>query len=464
MINQQASKTVILTGATGFIGSYLLRDLVRAGDTVICLARSQKEKFAQERVWQALATHERLPAVFFDQEELHQLFFGESIESGRVRVVEADLRLLGEEVKRGETPEVNRLEGELRQTLSALGVKQVDSAIFAAAALGMREEERSNAELVNVFASQGLTEVLQRLTVPSFDGSNSISIGQIDVIGTAYMWGKGEPQAAALFEAELQAWKEAGLIPNPYVETKHRQARRILEFGWTTGIPVNFHLPSIVAGELSRTGFGLNAFINFAQRKRIIEGLQRALVPLGLPIPFPGDPKATIDIVDVEDVTGRIIRELHRPSRSREGRLIYHTHPQPAELGELMSQVLAHFGYRESFMDGVSFIPAETIGELLEELGKSVPVVGSQCRRLEGVMRRFLGDLEPLLYVLSPETFPVCGYKHSFRDCPAVKQLLKPEAGEQFTLIDEQYLRWRYPVAGPQGKEDLGNNYGPERR
>ena len=42
--------TIFLTGATGLIGSYLLKILLNNGHKVFCLARTKKNKPAKQRV------------------------------------------------------------------------------------------------------------------------------------------------------------------------------------------------------------------------------------------------------------------------------------------------------------------------------------------------------------------------------------------------------------------------------
>lgn len=54
MKNPPDKPTVFLTGATGLVGSYLLKILLKKGHKVYCLARPKKEKTAQQRIAEVL--------------------------------------------------------------------------------------------------------------------------------------------------------------------------------------------------------------------------------------------------------------------------------------------------------------------------------------------------------------------------------------------------------------------------
>jgi phthiocerol/phenolphthiocerol synthesis type-I polyketide synthase E len=52
-----AAREVLLTGATGFLGIYLLRDLLAAGHTVHCLVRAENREEGRNRLLHGLAAH-----------------------------------------------------------------------------------------------------------------------------------------------------------------------------------------------------------------------------------------------------------------------------------------------------------------------------------------------------------------------------------------------------------------------
>ena len=51
--------STVLTGATGYLGSYACHLLLEAGERVTCLIRARDPKHARERIWQSLS----LPSV-----------------------------------------------------------------------------------------------------------------------------------------------------------------------------------------------------------------------------------------------------------------------------------------------------------------------------------------------------------------------------------------------------------------
>ncbi|MFZ5799762.1 MAG: SDR family oxidoreductase, partial [Candidatus Omnitrophota bacterium] len=78
---------VLLTGATGFLGSFLARELLDRGYRIFALARGKGEKSAKERVHDALR--------FVYEKEWKARFISDNVE-----VIEGDITSAGLGIKR----------------------------------------------------------------------------------------------------------------------------------------------------------------------------------------------------------------------------------------------------------------------------------------------------------------------------------------------------------------------------
>ncbi|MFB8005702.1 thioester reductase domain-containing protein [Nocardia sp. NPDC056000] len=65
-----AARSVLLTGATGFLGAFLLRELLAAGLTVLCLVRADSVEAGRERLRANLATYDLTAAIAMERIEI----------------------------------------------------------------------------------------------------------------------------------------------------------------------------------------------------------------------------------------------------------------------------------------------------------------------------------------------------------------------------------------------------------
>jgi len=197
---------VFLTGGTGFLGSHIAVELLRAGYHVCLLARPNKRSSAEERV-------ARLMDWFGLDCALRQ----------KLRVVSGAIEL----------PSLG-LSSEVRVSL----LKNVDEIIHCASNTSFSERKRPEVEAANIV---GLSNIL------SFAAESGCSF--FHHVSTAFVAGKKD----GLCCEELV---DLGEFNNVYEETKARGERMAWDFCRREGIRLSIYRPSIIYGD-SRTGRSL---------------------------------------------------------------------------------------------------------------------------------------------------------------------------------------------------------------
>ncbi len=200
---------ILLTGATGFLGSHLMAALLRRGKPLSVLARSSRGLSAVQRIGRLLDWFE---------------------------------------IDQGERAGLEIIEGRVDQAGFGMGSDffsglrgRFGSIIHSASDTSFSERKRAAIERANI---QGLQNVLELAA----GGCRSFHY-----ISTAYTAGK----RAGLCREELVA---ADFFHNPYEATKYRAERMAGEHCRREGIRLSIHRPSIVYGD-SRSGrtFRFNA-------------------------------------------------------------------------------------------------------------------------------------------------------------------------------------------------------------
>ncbi len=197
------SSRILMTGATGFLGSHLAVELLSRGYPVIILARAQKDLSAAERV-----------------HRLFEWFRMDASRLGRLRVVEGYL----EEANLGLDPKAY-----------AVLASQVDEIIHCASSTSFSERRRAAVEKANVANLRNVLAFAVRSRCAFFH-----------YISTAYAAGKRMGWCPEEF-CDVQEFT------NVYEETKHLAERLTRECCREHGIRLSIYRPSIVYGN-SRTG------------------------------------------------------------------------------------------------------------------------------------------------------------------------------------------------------------------
>jgi thioester reductase-like protein len=276
MEGMPAKPYTLLTGATGFLGRYLLRDLLLLGQRVVVLVRSPERLYAILEDW-ANQVGQRLPRPVVFQGDLGAAGLG-----------------LG-------AAERQFLSGNASRVLHAAG-----SISFLATPDG--EPWRTNVD--------GIRNLL--------DVATALGLSEWHHVSTAFVCGK---RPGPVREEELACGQE---FHNVYERSKH-EAERLLNAA--RRIAVTIHRPSVIVGD-SRTGYtssyvGLYRFLEVGAR---LAGARNGPAARDrhrcLPLRLCLDGSERCDLVPVDWVSAAIVQLMRQPSTA--GRTYHLTARSPA--------------------------------------------------------------------------------------------------------------------------------------
>ncbi len=284
---------VLLTGATGFLGRYLLRDLLASGRQVAVLARDARGLSADERIRELSATWAAAPPV----------------------VLSGDLRAPGLGLSAAD-----------RQWAA----RHVRCVVHAAADVSFRRSPAGDPWATNVEGTERLLELCAALGVSEFHH-----------VSTAFVCGD---RAGPVGEDELDRGQG---FHNDYERSKFEAERRVRAAG---GVRATVYRPSVVVGD-SRTGYtgsyhGLYRFLELGARLAAPPPTRpsgRRSLPLRLPLTG-SEPR---NLVPVDWVARAVVRLVNDPRRHG---LTYHLvarEPVPMrDIEAVAAEVLAIDGVR----------------------------------------------------------------------------------------------------------------------
>ena len=236
-------KTFLLTGATGYLGSYLAKILLKEGHRVYALARPSRNKSAQERVQEVVS--------FWDADVLRG-------HGDRLIVLEGDI-----------TKEYLGLNIENRSILR----DEVDEIFHSGANTNVRVPF-DEIKKVNV---GGTINVLDAGIAWSKQGK----LKKVSHISTAFVCGKHKGNFS---ERDLDKGQD---FCTAYEKSKLEAERAVLEYR-SKGLWIDIYRPAIVIGE-SKTGknFQFKNIYQFIQMCRLelfkelpIEGASASIIPI----------------------------------------------------------------------------------------------------------------------------------------------------------------------------------------
>ncbi|WP_078871672.1 non-ribosomal peptide synthetase [Streptomyces caatingaensis] len=326
---------VLLTGATGFLGAFLLRELIRTTDAdVHCLVRAEDGYRARQRIE---ATARRYGV--WDEETAR-----------RIRPVVGDLSAPGLGLA---APEADRL------------AHTVDAIYHCGASVNLvypYEQLRA--------ANVDGTKELVRLA----DRSGRAPLHYISTVGVF-----AAPPAHGGAARETDVTGPAGQLRQGYTQSKWVGEQVVLKAA-AAGLPVTVHRPSRIAGD-SRSG----ACQTDDYLWRVIKGCVQAGA-------YPADARVLTDLVPVDHVSAAVVALSHDPRAI--GRVHHLVNPHPVPLSEVLGHVRA-FGYELTgltFAEWARAIAADTDNAAYPLLGVLEAGSGS-----DGGLRFDQGDTAALL-------------------------------------------------------------------
>lgn len=296
-------KTILITGATGFLGSYIARELSEAGFHIKLLVRKKS----------AIRAKERLPEIF-PPYGIAESAFHSPRNQNHLEIIEGDISksYLGLDIT-----DYLRL------------AETIDEVFHCAAATKFDNDIRDVHTQTNVFG----TELIALFCITK-------KLKRLHYISTAYVAGR---RRGTIFEDELE---KKQLFNNNYERSKYTAERKISMFARHYQIPYTIYRPSIITGDAA-TGYtknydnmyvfgkGLSYLKNYEMRNRYkSKELTNSGNVNGFPsLKVPGDKYGTINLVPV-DYAARSIVTLSRHEESL-NRTFHIVNPSPPTLGEL---------------------------------------------------------------------------------------------------------------------------------
>jgi thioester reductase-like protein len=290
------TKTVLLTGATGFLGSHMIPELVRHNCKVICLARAQKGKPPLERIRDLVEGICPGPDC------------GDILD--RISVAEGDVG----------APDLG-IAAPAYQKLQ----QQVDHIFHCAAMTTFSPEQAALQWKANV---EG-TENMVRFAL------GSPAAGQFHYVSTAYVAGDRTDRVA---EDELD--RGQGFL-NGYEKSKFFAETMLRRYARETGLKVTFYRPSIIVGD-SRSGKtvlfnGMYLFMRFFDVAKRSQRVTETNGKIVVPVRCIGNPGCTKNFVHIDYVVNTIATLFKTPAAH--GKTYHLTHDDPPTM-ELLRQCI----------------------------------------------------------------------------------------------------------------------------
>lgn len=276
---------VLVTGATGFLGSHLVHRLLRAGVRVVALARGSRTDSAEARVRQTVSD------VCNDSAENQAL-------AGGLEVVSGDISQSG----------LGLSDHDTRAVLDC------DAVWHSAASLSFLEEDREEIFRMNVEGTRNVIAFTERLRSR-----------RLHHVSTAYVAGL---RTGIVGEDECQVDQT---FKNPYEASKCAAEHLVLRSASEGGVVPTIYRPSVVIGDYvtnRATHFhGVYVFIralwSAADRQRRKTG---DAIP-DIPVRVSGTAESTLNFVPVNYVSDAMLAIGRRAESA--GRIYHLTNPVP---------------------------------------------------------------------------------------------------------------------------------------
>lgn len=296
-------KTVLITGATGFLGSYITKELFESGFHLKLLVRKASDTTARERFYGTLPAFANTKFPF-------------NIPPDRIEIIEGDISksYLG-----------------LNTTDYLKLVNTVDEVFHCAAATKFDNDASDTLTQTNVLGTELIASLCATKTPK-----------RLHYISTAYVAGK---RCNTVFENELE---KNQLFNNNYERSKYIAERNLSVFVKRYRIPYTIYRPSIIIGD-TVTGYtknydniyvfgkGLSYLKNYETRDKNnyknSGGIISNNISHSTPLRIPGDKHGAINLIPV-DYAAQTIVAISRRTESINN-TFHIVNPSPPTLGEL---------------------------------------------------------------------------------------------------------------------------------
>ncbi|MDG6026393.1 MAG: NAD-dependent epimerase/dehydratase family protein [Candidatus Brocadia sp.] len=328
-------KTMLITGATGFLGSFITRQLFEAGFNLILLIRNSNQVRARDRISEVFPSFEDAKTELMSRKL-----------SDRVEIAEGDISQKHFGLQAMEYSRIS---------------DAVDEVFHCAAATKFHHESDHMLMQTNVYGTEHLAWFC-------LSGKRK----KLHYISTAYVAGT---RRDTVFEHELV---KNQTFNNNYEKSKFDAEKLLRQFTAKYNIPATVYRPSIIIGD-SRTGVtrnydnihvfgrGLHRLKNYETQKSNKDTPRSCKKSAGYPpaLRIPGDKHATINLVPVDYVTQAIVAiSGQEQSVNKTFQIV---NPSPPTLGELAEWMTVATGiHRVSIVPRYEFqMQPETLEEKL---------------------------------------------------------------------------------------------------
>ncbi len=286
-----STQTIFLTGSSGFIGQYLLRNLLRRGFRVVVMLRDASAQ-GRMRLERIMASVDLCAEDYFLSGHLHLT------------------------------------EGDLPHRLPVVTWGQTDQIVHAAACLQTDNDEAGEPFATNTEGSRALAQWAENLDIPRFH-----------FISTAYVCGRDMKFVPEVFHDPCPRFETA------YELSKWRAERDLLEWSQRTGRTLTITRPSLTIGD-SDTGY-VTQYGGFYQVARLIGMLRQMFHDsqsdgrIVLPMRIPAQPDVPQNLVPVNYVADAIAEIICR--NDLHGRIYHLTNPTPPTNRQIKEWIEEYF-------------------------------------------------------------------------------------------------------------------------
>ncbi len=294
-------KTILITGATGFLGGYITRELFEADFRLILLVRKKAEVKATERLLEIFPAGNPSESVF-------------NTRLDRIEIIEGDIS-------------TNRLGIDTDEYVRL--AETVDEVFHCAAATKFINDTSDTLTRTNVLGAE-------HIALFCIVGKQK----RLHYISTAYVAGKRRNK---VFENELE---NDQLFNNNYERSKYDAERAISTYAKRYQIPCTIYRPSIIVGDM-KTGYTKNydniyvfgkGLIRLKNHEMRMDPQAREIDNWNAVNPFqylrfPGDKYGTINLVPI-DYASRAIVAISQNANSINN-TFHIVNPLAPTLGEL---------------------------------------------------------------------------------------------------------------------------------